>query len=34
MQHTLNECRWLYNRLLEERTLAWEETQTSTTLYQ
>ena len=25
LQRTLNECRWLYNHLLEERKLAWEE---------
>jgi putative transposase len=30
---TLDECRWLYNRLLEERKLAWEETQTTVRLY-
>jgi len=24
MQHTLNECRWLYNHLLEERKTAWD----------
>ncbi|HEY8287598.1 MAG TPA: transposase, partial [Chloroflexota bacterium] len=33
MRHALDECRWLYNRLLEERKLAWEETETSMTLY-
>jgi len=33
MRHTLNQCRWLYNRLLEERKLAWEETETSVRLY-
>ncbi len=33
MQHALDECRWLYNRLLEERKLAWEETTTSVRLY-
>jgi len=33
MQHALDECRWLYNRLLEERKLAWEETETSVRLY-
>lgn len=33
MQATLDECRWLYNRLLEERKLAWEETDTSVRLY-
>ncbi len=30
---TLGECRWLYNRLLEERKLAWEETETNVRLY-
>ncbi len=33
MQATLDGCRWLYNRLLEERKLAWEETETSVRLY-
>lgn len=33
MQATLDECRWLYNRLLEERKLAWDETETSLRLY-
>lgn len=33
LQATLDECRWLYNRLLEERKLAWEETETSVGLY-
>lgn len=33
MQATLDECRWLYNRLLEERKLAWDETETSVRLY-
>jgi len=33
MQAALNECRWLYNRPLEERTLAWEGTDTSVGLY-
>ncbi len=33
LQHALDECRWLYNRLLEERKTAWEETATSVTLY-
>jgi putative transposase len=33
MQHALDECRWLYNRLLEERKLAWEKSETSVTLY-
>jgi len=25
MQHTLNECRWLYNHLLEQRKTVWDE---------
>src|SRR5260370_35783454 len=25
LQHVLDECRWLYNHLLEERKRAWEE---------
>lgn len=33
MQHILDECRWLYNRLLEERKLAWEEAETRVRLY-
>jgi len=33
MQHALDECRWLYNRLLEERKLAWEEAGTNVRLY-
>ena len=33
MQRTLDECRWLYNRLLEERRLAWEETETSVRMH-
>ncbi len=33
MQRALDECRWLYNRLLEERKLAWEEAETSVRLY-
>ncbi len=33
MRRTLDECRWLYNRLLEERKLAWEETETNIGLY-
>jgi len=33
MQRTLDECRWLYNRLLEERKVAWEETETGVSLY-
>jgi putative transposase len=34
LEQTLEDCRWLYNRLLEERTLAWQETETRVTLYQ
>jgi len=33
MQHALDECRWLYNRLLEERKLAWDEAETTMRLY-
>ena len=33
MQQTLDECRWLYNRLLEERELAWDVCEQSTSLY-
>lgn len=33
LQATLDECRWLYNRLLEERKVAWEEADTSVRLY-
>lgn len=33
MQATLDECRWLYNRLLEERKMAWDETETNLTYY-
>lgn len=33
MQHALDECRWLYNRLLEERKLAWDDTETTVALY-
>jgi len=33
MQRALDECRWLYNRLLEERKVAWEETETGVRLY-
>ncbi len=33
MQHALDECRWLYNRLLEERKLAWADAETTVTLY-
>src|SRR5215469_11402668 len=34
LERTLLECQWLYNRLLEERKVAWQETQTPMTLYQ
>jgi putative transposase len=34
LEHTLDACRWLYNRLLEERKVAWVETQTSVSLFQ
>ncbi len=33
MRRTLNECRWLYNHLLEERKTAWEERQESLSYY-
>ena len=33
MQATLNECRWLYNHLLEARKTAWEERQETLGLY-
>jgi len=33
METTLDECRWLYNHLLEERKTLWEEHGESTTLY-
>lgn len=33
MLKTLNECRWLYNRFLEERKIAWEDYEQSLTLY-
>ena len=33
MNQTLEECRWLYNRLLEERKLAWEAGDASVSLY-
>ena len=29
LEHQLEECRWLYNRLLEARQRAWEERQES-----
>jgi putative transposase len=34
MKAALDECRWLYNRLLEERKVAWEETDTGLSRYQ
>ncbi len=33
MCRTLDDCRWLYNRLLEERRLAYESSETSLSLY-
>jgi len=33
MRVTLDQCRWLFNRLLEERKLAWEEAGMSVRLY-
>src|SRR5215469_13578896 len=33
LDQQLEECRWLYNRLLEERKTAWEERQESLRLY-
>lgn len=33
MEQTLHECRWLYNHLLEQRKVAWEERQENTSLY-
>ena len=33
LQRALDECRWLYNRLLEERKMAWEDMETSVGLY-
>jgi transposase len=33
MNQTLEECRWLYNRLLEERELAWEACGATISLY-
>lgn len=33
LQLTLNTCRWLYNYLLEQRKVAWEERQESLSLY-
>jgi putative transposase len=34
MEQTLEECRWVYNRLLEERRLAWDAYDVSLSLYQ
>jgi putative transposase len=34
LERTLEDCCWLYNRLLEERQLAWEEADTSVSLFQ
>jgi putative transposase len=33
LEHQLEECRWLYNRLLEERKTAWEQRQDWVRLY-
>jgi putative transposase len=33
LKAVLEECRWLYNRLLEERKLSWDETDTSLSRY-
>src|SRR5665213_2411075 len=33
LRHMLDECRWLYNHLLEERKTAWEERGASLSLY-
>lgn len=33
MEQTLHECRWLYNHLLEQRKVAWEERQESISMY-
>ena len=33
MEQTLHECRWLYNQLLEQRKVAWEERQESISMY-
>lgn len=33
LRQTLDECRWLYNHLLEQRKVAWEERQESIGLY-
>jgi putative transposase len=34
LQQTLDECRWLYNHLLAERTQAWEERRASLSLHE
>ena len=34
MRNTLDECRWLYNHLLEQRKTAWEKRQESVSLYE
>ena len=34
LRRTLDECRWLYNHFLEQRKTAWEERQTSLSLYE
>src|SRR5437867_12922084 len=33
MSNMLDQCRWLYNQLLEQRKTAWEQTQASVSLY-
>src|SRR6478672_4659283 len=33
MSRILEECRWLYNHLLEQRKYAWEQNHTSLSLY-
>jgi putative transposase len=33
LEEQLEECRWLYNRLLEDRKTAWDERQESVRLY-
>ena len=33
MRRTLNECRWLYNHLLEQRRMAWDERRVLLSLY-
>lgn len=34
LNHTLEECRWLYNRFLEERSTAWEKEKKSISMYE